>query len=139
MKCKIRLPKGKLDYFRKKARQAEPKEIQAYLVGRIVSPELVEIVEFAYTKEYADQSAGEVCWFREDYNRVKNSAEERGLTIVGDIHSHPNYWPVLSPDDHRNTITERHRVCGIYATMGRNSKTCFWVTDSSLPCTIIYE
>lgn len=138
MKCKVRVKKGQLDYFRRKARQAHPKEFQAYLVGRVVSPELVVIEYFAYPKEYATQTTEEVCWFKEEYNEVKKAAEEQNLMIVGDIHSHPNYWPVLSPDDHKNAVTECQRICAVYGTFGRRSKTYFWLTDSSLPCSVEY-
>jgi proteasome lid subunit RPN8/RPN11 len=134
---KVRVKRGQLDYFRKVARKTN-KEVLAYLVGKVVSPELVVIESFEYTKVYGDQTEGAVSWFKEDYEKVKKHAEERGLAVVGDIHSHPNYWPVMSPDDHKNTIKDCHRVCGIYATMGKKSATCFWIADSALPAKIEY-
>jgi proteasome lid subunit RPN8/RPN11 len=137
MKCKVRVSKNALDYFRSKARNNH-KEEQAYLSGRIVSPELVVVEGIHYTKKYAVQTANEVRWWMEDYERVKKNAEERGLRIVGDLHSHPNYFGVMSPTDYKSHIEEGYRVCGICSTNGRKTKVYFWIAESALPCEIFY-
>lgn len=137
MQSKVRVSKNKLDYFRRKAR-ATNLEIQAYLVGKVVSPELTVIEDFAYTKNYAAQSVNDVCWFAKEYNEVKAEAEERGLTVIGDIHSHPNWFPVLSECDYKNHLTEGQRVTGICSTMKGKTKVYFWLAETSLPCKIEY-
>ena len=137
MRCKVRVKKSALDYFRRLARNTN-KEIQAYLVGRVVSPQLTVIEEFAYTKNYASQTESEVQWYKEDYDKVKAHAVERGFRIVGDLHSHPNYWPVLSDCDHKVLVEEGHRVSGICATMNRKTKVFFWLPETSLACAVEY-
>src|SRR5579872_6360380 len=106
MIAKVRVSRHKLDYFRKLARNAHPLEIQAYLIGKVISPQLTAIEEFAYTKNYASQTVGEVSWYVADYEKVKRKAEERGLRIVGDIHSHPNWDAVMSKADYQAHIED---------------------------------
>lgn len=137
MQSKVRVDKGKLNYFRRKARETNL-EIQAYLIGKVVSPELTIIEKFIYPKQYAEQTANNVCWYLQDYNEVKKEAEEKGLRIVGDIHSHPNWFPVLSECDHRNHLADGQRITGICSTMQGRTKVYFWLAESSLPCKIEY-
>jgi proteasome lid subunit RPN8/RPN11 len=134
---KVKVNKHALDYFRKLSRNTEL-EIQAYLVGQVVSPDLTVIDYFAYTNKYCEQTSGTVRWFLEDFEKVKKEAEEKGKVIVGDIHSHPNYWPILSGTDHTSHIREQYRISGVCATMSRKTKVCFWIAESSLPCKIVY-
>lgn len=137
MVAKVRVRKAQLDYFRAKARDTNL-EIQAYLIGEVVSPLLTVVEEFAYPKEYALQKPNEVCWYQHEYEEVKRSAEERGKRIVGDIHSHPNWDAVMSPTDYKAHIEEGYRVCGLCSTMGRKTRVRFWVAESALPCEIEY-
>lgn len=131
----VRVSEAQLSYFRKLARDTDM-EIMAYLIGDVVSSEVVEIDSFEYTKKYATQKTNEVSWYTAEYERVKKKAEERGRRIVGYIHSHPNWDTVMSPEDLHMCIVEGLRVCGIVSTNSSTRKTFvrFWVTDSPLPC-----
>lgn len=140
MSKKVRLSKGQLVHFRRKARSTS-NEILAYLVGDVVSPTLTIIDSLAYTREYATSTPEMVCWYQADYEAVKKKAEERGRRIVGFIHSHP--YPdasiVMSPDDYKVCIQEGFRLCGICTTdEKRKTEVKFWVTDSPLPCEVEY-
>lgn len=137
MKCRVRVKKSQLDYFRKLARNTDL-EIQAYLVGKVVSPELTIIDKFVYTKKYSEQSATGVNWYQVDLDKVTKYAESKGLKVVGDIHSHPNYWPILSEKDYKGHVNQGQRISGICAIMNRKTKVCFWVVESALPCFLEY-
>jgi hypothetical protein len=43
----VRAKRSQLAYFRARARHT-PKEIHAYLIGKVVSPKLVVVTKFAY-------------------------------------------------------------------------------------------
>lgn len=134
---KVRVNKNQLNYFRNLARNT-PKEIQAYLIGKIVSPTLTVIEKFVYTNDYAIQTEGEVAWYWKDYVKAKHEAEEKGLRVIGDIHSHPNWDAVMSPDDYHNFVGEGFRICGIVSTRERKTRVRFWIAESALPCDIDY-
>lgn len=138
MQNKVRLKKGALAHFRKLARNS-PNEILAYMIGTVVSPNLIVVDEFAYTKKYHTSTPEQVCWMYDDKQKVARRAEERGKVIVGFIHSHPNWDAVLSPDDYNACITDMFRVCGIVSTENKKTRVRFWYMDSALPCEIIYE
>jgi proteasome lid subunit RPN8/RPN11 len=138
MRTKVKVSKNQLNYFRKLARNSD-KEIEAYLVGEVVSPELTVVKRIVYTKKYLEQTPGGVCWRVEDIQALKVTAEEQGFSVIGSIHSHPNYWPIVSGLDHTSHVQEQMRVMGVCATMNRKTMVCFWVTESCLPCKIIYE
>lgn len=132
----VRAKRSQLASFRARARRT-PKEIHAYLVGKVVSPKLVVITRFVYPVLEESTPAG----VRPDYGswkKIKEEAEAQGLLIVGDIHSHPNWWPVLSPTDHEKHIVEGNRLSGVCAVMNNRTKVYFWVAESSLPCKINY-
>lgn len=134
---KVRLDKGHLDYFRKLARQS-PLEIQAYLIGEVVSPTLTVIDSFEYTQKYGTQTETEVAWFTSEYERVARKAEERGKRIVGDIHTHPGAECLLSEDDYKAAISIGTRVSGICSIFSGKTSVRFWVMDCALPCEIVY-
>lgn len=142
MKATVRVKKSQLDRFRKLARQTD-KEIQAFLVGRVVSPELTVVEWFAYAKRYAKQSSSEVSWYMEDYEAVKKIAENDNSRIVGDVHSHPEWDSVMSSTDAKSHVQDGHRICGICSvTTGKNGKrrtrVRFWIMESALPLDIEY-
>ena len=130
--CKVQLTKNHLDVFRRMARES-PLEIQAYLIGEVVSPTLVVIDHFEYTTEYGIQEKNKVAWYRSEHDRVRREAEERGRRIVGNIHSHPNWDAVMSPEDFNACIADGMRICGIVSTDKRNTRPRFWVMDSPVP------
>jgi proteasome lid subunit RPN8/RPN11 len=138
MANKVKLKKSQMDYFRRMARDS-PLEIQAFLIGEVVSPNLTVIDYFAYPPKYAMQKSNTCAWFVADYEKVKKEAEERGRRVVGFMHSHPQWDAVLSPQDYDICISDMHRVCGICSTEDRRTRVRFWVMDSALPCEITYE
>lgn len=138
MSVKVRLSRGQLNYFRAMTRKAAPKEIQAFLEGEVISPELTVIDRFHYPVKYADHTPTQVAWYMEEYQEVVKRAEERGKRIVGFIHSHPEWDAVLSPDDYNLCITDMHHICGICSTTGVKTRVRFWVMNSALPCEIEY-
>ena len=135
---KIKLKKTALDRFRKIARSTKL-EVQAYLVGTIVSPFLVTVDYLAYPKVYGFQTKCGVAWTSEEYNELKRKAEYEGKSIVGDIHSHPAWFPIKSPQDHKAQIQEQLRVCGICSVFGKKTTVAFWLADSSLPLEVIHK
>ena len=139
MNNKVKLRKNQLDYFRKLARESSL-EIQAYLVGDIVNPNITVVDHFVYPPEYGLQTRYQAAWYRRDYERVRREAEERGRRIIGSIHSHPGMDDaVLSPEDYESCIAEGHRICGIVTTDGSASRVRFWVMDCALPADVSYE
>lgn len=137
----VRINRGQAAYFRKLAlaeAKRTGKEIQAYLVGRVVSPTLTVVESFHYTKKYADQTTQLVRWYDDDYQAVKKAAEAAGKHVVGDVHSHPNWDAVLSPTDYCAHITEGFRIAGICAVQNGRTRLRFWVAESSLRSEIEY-
>lgn len=138
MFSKVKVKRGALNHFRKLAREAFPLEIQAILIGRIISVNEVEIVKFVYAKRYATQERGTVQWYQEDFDKVKEQAAKMDLRVVGDIHSHPSWDAVMSKSDYEACITEQLSVCGIVSINKGKTRVRFWVPTSSLNCKIIY-
>ena len=134
----VRVNKNQAAYFRMKARTASGLEIQAYLVGYVVSPTLTVIEEFHYPKKYAVQTTGEVRWWLDEYALLKASAEAQGKRIVGDCHSHPDWDAVLSPSDYKSHIADGHRITGLCSVMNGKTRLRFWIAESALPVTIEY-
>jgi proteasome lid subunit RPN8/RPN11 len=137
MSARVRISKFKLDYFRSLARNTRL-EVQAYLIGRVVSPELTVVCDIKYPKAYHTQKGNEVAWFLDEYNLMKEEAERQGLKVLGDIHSHSEWDAVLSPADYKSGIQEGFRVHGLCSTQGRKTRVRFWVTESALPLDISY-
>jgi proteasome lid subunit RPN8/RPN11 len=135
---KIRVDKHQLEYFKRVARKNDPKEILAFLIGKVVSPTLTVVEQFIYIQHYLKQTSEALEWSYDEYERAAKIATEKGLSIVGSIHSHPNYWPILSETDHKDHIVTQNRITGIYAFMGKKGKVCFWVVDSALPLKVQY-
>ena len=105
----------------------------AYLIGEVVSPTLTVVKRFVYTKDYFEQTPTSISWSVDEYDRVKKEAEEEGLVIVGSLHSHPNFFPVLSSTDCKTHVTEQVRVSGVYGFIGKKGMVCFWVSESFQP------
>jgi proteasome lid subunit RPN8/RPN11 len=132
----IRLKKSQLNRFRKKARDEE-NEILAYLVGTVDSPHRVTVRRFVYP-ELVDQSPTEVCADEDSWKTIREKAEAENFSVIGTIHSHPNWWPVQSQTDHASQIKDGHRISGVCAVMNRHTKVYFWLAESSLPCKTKY-
>lgn len=137
MFSKVKISKSQLDYFRKLARDTHL-EIHAYLIGQVKSPELVEIQSFAYPKYYNVQTTTSVQWTADEYFILKQDIEDKGLRIVGDIHSHPQWDAVMSPDDYKACVLDGLCICGIVSVYGKRTRVRMWTPTSSLPCEIVY-
>lgn len=139
MFSKVRVKKKLLDTFRKKARVAFPLEIQAYLLGFVVSTEEVEITDFVYPRFYHTQTESKVCWYEEEFSSLKERAEREGKRIVADFHSHPTWDSVMSPTDYEGCVTESLLVCGICSIYNKGgTRIRFWTPTSALPCEVTY-
>ncbi len=138
MRGRVRISKAKLNYFRSLARETD-KEIQAYMIGSVSSPELVIVTDIKYTKQYHTQKGNEVAWYKDDYEQMKSDAESAGHKVVGSLHSHPNWLPILSPTDYKGHINEGDRISGIVGTKNRKTRVCFWVAESALPLDVEYS
>lgn len=137
----VRVKRSQAQYFRRLAlREARStgREIQAYLVGHVVSPTLTVVDEFCYPKNYAFQTANEVRWYQDEYEKVKHAAEVGGKRIVGDAHSHPDWDSVLSPTDYKSHIEEGYRIAGICSVMNGRTRLRFWIAESALPLEVQY-
>jgi proteasome lid subunit RPN8/RPN11 len=138
MFSKVKVSTGALNYFRKKSREACPLEIQAYLLGRIISVDEIEITKFLYTDNYAIQTNGSVCWYQEDLDKVRQQSIDTEQLVVGDIHSHPNWDAVMSPSDQSAAVVEGFSICGIVSINNNRTRVRFWTPTSALPCKIVY-
>ena len=137
----VRVNRNQAAYFRRLAlaeAKKSGKEVQAYLIGHVVSPTLTVVEEFCYTRKYALQTTGEVQWFNDDYEVVKKRAADTSKRIVGDAHSHPDWDAVLSPTDYRSHIEEGYRIAGICSIQNGRTRLRFWVAESALPLKIEY-
>lgn len=142
MQSTVRVKRGQARYFRKLAlaeAKKSGKEVQAYLVGKVISPTLTVIDEFHYPKQYATQTTKSVQWYQDEYEKVEKAAEAAGKRIVGDAHSHPSWDAVLSPTDYQSCITEGHRITGICSIQNGRTRLRFWVVESALPLNIEYN
>lgn len=137
MEPTVHLSKAALDYFRKKARDC-PYEIQAYLVGDVYYPNQINVTSIEHAREYNIQTKDGVQPTGEEFDRVKSLAAYQGHRIVGDIHSHPNEDPIMSPRDYQACIEDGLHVAGIVGVRGRKTKVLFWLAGSPLPCEVEY-
>jgi proteasome lid subunit RPN8/RPN11 len=129
---KVRLRKSQLDKFRKLAR-CNKNEIYAYLIGTIDTSTQVTIKRIEYP-ELEESTPGGVRPEYDSWEDIDQKARADGDMIVGAIHSHPNWWPVMSPSDHKAHIVDNFRVSAICAVMNNRTKVYFWTSDSALPC-----
>lgn len=137
----VRVKKTQADYFRRIARHEAKKsgrEVQAYMIGHVVSPQLTVVDEFRYPKKYATQTTQGVQWYQDEYEEVEKAAEAAGKRVVGDAHSHPNWDAVLSPTDYQSCIKEGYRIAGICSIQNGRTRLRFWVVESALPLEIEY-
>ena len=135
---KVKVSRWALNHFRKKAREAYPLEIQAYLLGKVVNIDEVEITKFIYTKDYALQTNGSVCWYQDELDKVRQEAISTEQVLIGDIHSHPAWDSVMSPSDQISAVVENLAICGIVSVNNNRTRIRFWTPNSALPCKIIY-
>jgi proteasome lid subunit RPN8/RPN11 len=132
----VQIKRSQLNYFRSKARN-NSLEIEALLIGSVVGG-TVTVDSIEYTKDYAEQSTSSVQWRDEEYTRVEEKAKAKGLAIVGDIHSHPNWDAAPSPSDYKALLAIGHSILGICSTNNRKTRVRFWVANSCLCTSIVY-
>jgi proteasome lid subunit RPN8/RPN11 len=134
---RVRIHRGQLNYFRALARDTK-KEVLAYLVGEVVSPELVRVDYFDYPSSFEIQTENAVQATEEAQNKIEEKAVAKNLKVVGTVHSHGDWVPILSPTDYRGHITGGDRISGVVGRNGRRTRVYFWVAESALPMKIEY-
>lgn len=133
---KVIVPKGKLNYFRRKALNSDTEQL-AFLIGHECGGGVV-VVDFKYP-QLVESTPVSVAPDDADYERIKRDAEASGELIIGSIHSHPNYIPVMSEQDFGGHLIDREIICGIVGTTPeRKTHVCFWSAHSALPCELVY-
>ena len=126
-----------MDYFRKQARDSK-KETLAYFLGEVISPELAIVKRLYYPKTFSLQTACAVAAAEEERIKVYALAESLNLRIIGTIHSHPDWVPILSPTDYKEHIKMGDRLSAVVGVNGRKTRVYFWVAESALPLKIEY-
>jgi proteasome lid subunit RPN8/RPN11 len=137
MPVRVRIRKGQLDYFRKKAREASPNEIYALLIGKNTSKWEV-VVERVYYPVLDESTPSYVKANGVSIQNAEEEANREGFKIVGSIHSHPNWPPIMSPHDHKSHIEEGDRVSGIVEVTNGRTRVAFWRHDTSLRLDLEY-
>lgn len=132
---KVKCHKNQLDYFRRKARDTQ-NEIFAYLLGRVTA-HTVTIDAFIYPL-LEESTPGAIIVGTAETEAVYAAASEFGIQVVGDIHSHPNYVPVMSATDYADHKHFGNAVSGIVEVTNRRTRALFWQIGSALPCTLEY-
>ncbi len=139
MFAKVRVKRGALNHFRKKARAAYPLEIHAFLLGTIKSVKEIEITDFRYPKSYNIQTGNNVQWTADEFADLKERATAANKLIIGDIHSHPDWDAVMSESDYNACILDSLSICAICSIQNNKTRVRFWTPTSSLPCEIVYS
>lgn len=132
----VKVDRYQLNYFRRKAKKYKV-EIYAFLVGKRVSGNLIEVYQFKYP-EAETATASEFVADDHSWGMIEEFAKADGYTVLGNIHSHINWPPILSPTDHAMQVENNHRVTGICSVFGNKTMVSFWTTDTSLPCKLQY-
>lgn len=138
MEATVHVSKAALDYFRKRARDC-PYEIQAYLLGDVYHNHHINITSIEHAREYDIQDKGHVAPTGAEFDRIKQLAIEQGHLIIGDIHSHPDEDPIMSPSDYRACLEDNMRICAIVGVRKRRTKVFFWQAGSPLPCEVEHK
>lgn len=132
----VKCRKPQIDYFRRKARSSG-NEIMALLVGKLKRVGEVHITQFVYPALQSSTPSG--VWVDDkDWCAERTKAEAQGLQIIGTIHNHPNWAPVMSPADFVLHKSGGIIVTGIVEVTNGRTRVCFWQDGSPLPCTLAY-
>lgn len=132
----VQISKGQLDHFRRKARST-PNEIYALLVGTTPHRNVVEVEKFVYPELVYSSPSGLECSGKVWAAIVEAAWAEKKL-VVGSIHSHPNWAPVMSPNDLFYHKQAGDKISGIVEVTNRRTRVVFWQQHSPLPCTLKY-
>lgn len=135
----VRIHKHHLEYFRKKARQT-PNEIYAVLVGKHLHKGELQIHYIIHpkAKDYELSTPSAVQVSAEFMVLCEQQAAEDGFYIVGSIHTHPNWPPILSPTDHAEHVENGDKVTGVVEVTSGKTRVAFWRHDTSVRCTLEY-
>jgi proteasome lid subunit RPN8/RPN11 len=133
----VRINRHQLAYFRKRARDSK-KECLAYFLGEVVSPELVIVKRLYYPKTFSLQTTCGVTASEEESAAAYALAESSNMRVVGTIHSHPDWVPILSPTDYKEHIKMGDRLSAVVGVNGSKTRVYFWVAESALPLKIEY-
>lgn len=136
MKLVVQISRGQLKWFRTKARSS-PDEIYAVLVGRVITPTKVVVTRFHYP-DINDSAKGFVDPNLESCAEIEEEAKSDGLRVLGSIHSHPDWLPIMSPNDIRSHVENKDLISGIVEVSKGRTRVVFWRHDSSLPCELTY-
>lgn len=132
----VRLHKNQLDYVRRKARN-NSNEIYGVLVGSIIGAHCAEVYRIVYPA--LDRSTPmEVKPNVQSVQEIEDDAVNEGLRSIGTIHSHPNWVPIMSRDDHNGHKADGDKITAIIGVMNRRTYVYFWTADSSLPARFEY-
>jgi proteasome lid subunit RPN8/RPN11 len=119
-----------------KARNS-PNEIYALLIGSTPHRNIVEIEKFVYPPLVSSSPSGLECSGKVWASIVEAAWAEKKL-VVGSIHSHPNWAPVMSPNDLFYHKQGKDKISGIIEATNRRTRVCFWHHASPVPCTLEY-
>jgi proteasome lid subunit RPN8/RPN11 len=134
----VRMHRGQLAYFRRKARKHYPNEILALLIGKQIHKGLVEVYRFAYPRLELS-TPQEVKTDEDSHQEIYEETKEENLLVVGDIHTHPDYPPVMSNSDHKCHKDNENRISAILQVpVSGQTHLAIWREGTPLPCKIKY-
>jgi proteasome lid subunit RPN8/RPN11 len=125
-------------YFRRKARQCYPNEILAYLIGRQVNRGLIE-VHYLYHPKLEHSSSIALKEADGEGYKAEQFAKDKSLVVVGDVHTHPDWPPVMSETDHHDHKLCLNKISAILSVPHKGrTHLVIWRDGTPLPCKIEY-
>lgn len=130
---KLLIYKHQIKKFKRSASSAYPRKVYGIMLGRrndgntytiiqIIVPPAVEA-----TYEYVIP----------DYKEIDAIVSGNKLQYIGQIHSHPQAAPTVSPHDHKYWDVKKDEIIGIMSIRKRNiyktTELKFWLKNSALP------
>jgi proteasome lid subunit RPN8/RPN11 len=133
----VRICRSRKAYFCRKARQCYPNETFAYLIGRQIHNGLIEVHWFYYP-ELVKSTPQELETTAEAPAEAEKFAKEQDMVVVGDIHTHPDYPPIMSGRDHLDHKKNENKITAILEVpKNGRTKLAVW-RNSPLSCDIEY-
>ncbi len=139
-KIRIEIPRAVKAKFRRKAREAFPKETYAYLFGRRAGG--LYIVEDLWVPPDVEKHCTKSFVFIQEHWEVAayEEAKEEGLEVIGDIHSHPQAFKIWNGSEAENVPSiGDHRegwsgICGICLVSEKHDGKLRTKVDFYSPC-----